>query len=388
MIISQIGLKNWRNLREVDVTLGRNIFLVGPTASGKSNFLDAIRFLKDLASVNGGGLSRAVRERGGISGIRCFSSGGDSHIEIKVELSGESRKYPHWRYELGFTQEPRGYRYPRVAFERVWREDKLVIERPDVQDRKDRARLYQTYLEQTFANQPFRDMARFFNSILYFHLVPQVLRHPEYFTGPPMVDEPYGRDFLARIEELPERMRKKRLKQIEEALRSVVPFFEHLFEVKDRHGRLHIEAEFQNWRPNAGRQREERFSDGMLRLIGLFWALLGSEPLLLLEEPELSLPSAVIRQIPRLMRQTLKHNRKKRQIILSTHSVELLSDDQIEGNELLFFKPGKEGIRVVKAYDLKLIKKSLESGSSGEKSQNAGSAMEGVNQLRLNLFGN
>ncbi len=40
----QIGLVNWKNFSSVDVELQQRVFLVGPNASGKSNFLDAFRF--------------------------------------------------------------------------------------------------------------------------------------------------------------------------------------------------------------------------------------------------------------------------------------------------------------------------------------------------------
>ncbi|MBC2694921.1 MAG: AAA family ATPase [Desulfobacteraceae bacterium] len=74
MIISQIKMKNWRNFRNVDTPLGRRMFLVGANALGKSNFLDALRFLRDIAKTEGGGLQRAVSERGGISKIRCLAA--------------------------------------------------------------------------------------------------------------------------------------------------------------------------------------------------------------------------------------------------------------------------------------------------------------------------
>ena len=60
MIISHIFLKNWRNFRTVEVDLAERTFLVGPNAAGKSNFLDALRFLRDLAKP-GGGLQKAAR---------------------------------------------------------------------------------------------------------------------------------------------------------------------------------------------------------------------------------------------------------------------------------------------------------------------------------------
>ncbi|KAF5410452.1 MAG: DNA replication and repair protein RecF [Candidatus Methanogasteraceae archaeon] len=73
MIVSHITLKNWRNFQSVDVDLGNRVFLVGPNASGKSNFLDVFRFLRDIAKP-GGGLQKAISDRGGIPKIRCLAA--------------------------------------------------------------------------------------------------------------------------------------------------------------------------------------------------------------------------------------------------------------------------------------------------------------------------
>ncbi|MCK5108938.1 MAG: AAA family ATPase [Methanosarcinales archaeon] len=53
MIVSHITLKNWRNFQSVDVDMGNRVFLVGPNASGKSNFLDVFRFLRDITKPGG-----------------------------------------------------------------------------------------------------------------------------------------------------------------------------------------------------------------------------------------------------------------------------------------------------------------------------------------------
>ena len=63
MYISNIKLKNWRNFREVDVDLQTRVFIIGSNASGKSNLLDAFRFLRDIVRL-GGGLQEAVTLRG------------------------------------------------------------------------------------------------------------------------------------------------------------------------------------------------------------------------------------------------------------------------------------------------------------------------------------
>ena len=74
MIISRIRVKNWRNFRSIDVALRDREFVVGPNASGKSNFLDIFRFLRDIAKPEGGGLQKAIKDRGGVSKVRSLSA--------------------------------------------------------------------------------------------------------------------------------------------------------------------------------------------------------------------------------------------------------------------------------------------------------------------------
>jgi len=56
---TNVQLKNWKNFAFCDVAVGKRAFLFGPNASGKSNFLDVFRFLRDLAA-SGGGFQEAV----------------------------------------------------------------------------------------------------------------------------------------------------------------------------------------------------------------------------------------------------------------------------------------------------------------------------------------
>jgi len=60
----RLHLSNWKNFASVDVAIQDRMFLVGPNVSGKSNFLDIFRFLRDLAS-SAGGFQESVRRRGG-----------------------------------------------------------------------------------------------------------------------------------------------------------------------------------------------------------------------------------------------------------------------------------------------------------------------------------
>lgn len=380
MIISRVILKNWRNFAEVDVEFGERVFFVGPNASGKSNLLDVFRFLRDIAKP-GGGLQKAVEDRGGLSKIRCLAARRHPDVEIEVYLSESSDGKHIWRYSIGIKQEVRGNRQPFLSYEKVLHNNLEILNRPDEDDKQDFARLTQTHLEQVNANVKFRDIAKFFESILYLHLVPQLLRYPEAFSGSVIPGDPFGRSFLERIARTQETTRKSRLKKIEEALRIAVPQLKQLTDVKDERGVPHLEAVYEHWRPKAGKQREDQFSDGTLRLIGLLWSLLEGESPLLLEEPELSLNAGIVSKIPALIYRIQRQ--KKRQIFISTHSYDLLSDKGIGGKEVVALTPGAEGTSVTVASSIDEVRDLLQGGVSVADAVLPRTTPSNVSQLEL-----
>ncbi len=359
MLVTKLILKNWRNFRSVDVELRPRVFVAGPNASGKSNLLDVFVFLKDIAKPSGG-LQNAVTARGGISKLRCLAARKYPDVELEVHLAEDGNK---WSYAIGIKQEARGYRQPYLAYERVTKGHEVVLDRPDPDDSDDPLRLTQTHLEQINANAEFRELVRFFDSVNYLHLVPQLLRHPEAFSGPGIPGDPYGRSFLERVARTSDGTRKARLNKIEAALRIAVPQLKELTDVKDETGIPHLEAVYEHWRPHGAKQREDQFSDGTLRLIGLLWSLLESDSMLLLEEPELSLNSGIIRKLPALMYRVQKQKKRQmRQIVISTHSSDLLSDAGISGEEVLLLTPDEDGTRVELASSISEIRDLLQGG--------------------------
>lgn len=362
MIVSKIGLTNWRNFRHVDVSIQERQFIVGPNASGKSNFLDALRFLRDVAS-KGGGLQKAVIDRGGIPKIRSLAARQDPKIEISVTLSEINSQEPKWQYSLSFVQEPRGKRQIRITNETVTNNGRVLLNRPNQEDEKDPERLTQTFLEQINSNQEFREIAIFFQEITYLHLVPQLLRFAETIQGQIINSDPFGQGFLERIAKTADKTRASRLHTIESALKMAVPQLEQLsFKRDETSGKPHIQALYSHWRPNAGWQREDQFSDGTLRLLALLWSLLENNSLLLLEEPELSLNSGIVSHLAPLIYKMQK--RRKRQVFISTHSEALMSDSGIDGTEVIMLIPANEGTKVEIASNNKAIKILLESGLS------------------------
>jgi len=359
MYISHIELYNWKNFRKISVELTERVFLVGPNASGKSNFLDALRFLRDLAAP-GGGLQRAVEERGGVSKIRCLAAFQDPDVGMSVVLSNGGTNV--WRYEIKFNQQTRGYRLPAIKHEAVYKHGEMVLKRPDDDDERDALRLTQTALEQINLNAPFRDIAQFFEKISYLHLVPQIIRGGREWSSLSRQAEAYGYNFLERVAKTPEKTRKARLQRILKALKVAVPQLKELRLDQDELGALHLVGLYEHWRQLPAKQNEESFSDGTLRLLGLLWALQDGEGPLLLEEPELSLHSGVVRRLPGLIHRIQRE--RKRQIFVSTHSFELLSDEGIGGDEILMLIPGQEGTLIKTAASQPEIQELLNKGLS------------------------
>ena len=234
MYVSHIKVRNWRNFPRIDADLRERQFVVGPNASGKSNLMDVFRFLRDIAKIESGGLQKAVADRGGMTKIRNLAARRDPDIAIEVRFSDTADGRETWRYELGLKQQARGNRHTLITLERVMRDETVILERPNEDDREDIVRLTQTYLEQITANRDFRDITRFFQAITYHHLVPSLLRHTDLIGGQTLEGDPYGQDFLDRIAREHDRTRRARLSRIEEVLKLAVPRLEQLEFVRDR----------------------------------------------------------------------------------------------------------------------------------------------------------
>ena len=366
MIISRLIAKNWRNFQQIDVRLSERQFIIGANASGKSNLLDIFRFLRDIVKAEGGGFQKAVKDRGGVSKIRSLAVRRDPEVTIEIHLADNADSPATWKYGLGFRQETRGYRRTYLTYEYVWKNGEQLLSRPNAEDKKDQDRLTQTSLEQINVNADFREIVRFLQTVTYLHLVPQLLRFADSIQGRIVEDDPFGQGFLERVASVTERTRRSRLKRIEQALKIAVPQLEGLEFIRDETtGRPHLQVRCSHWRPNAGRQREDQFSDGTLRLLGLLWALLESESVLLLEEPELSLNAGIVSQLAALI--SKMQRTRQRQIFVSTHSDALLTETGIDGREVLLLTPAKEGTAVKIASDIDEVRTLLEAGfTAGE----------------------
>jgi predicted ATPase len=128
----------------------------------------------------------------------------------------------------------------------------------------------------------------------------------------------------------------------------------------------HLEARYVHWRAKGSKQQELQFSDGTLRLIGFLFALLDNHGVILLEEPEINLHSGIISQIPEFISkiQSSKKSKSDSQILITTHSYDILSDFGISTDEVLLLKNTQEGTTIQKVSDIADIKPIVDAGLS------------------------
>lgn len=83
VFIRKVSLENYRSIRQCAVELGPVTFLVGANGAGKSNFLDALALVADGLSHS---LEHALRARGGLGAICWRSSRRPSHFGVRIDF--------------------------------------------------------------------------------------------------------------------------------------------------------------------------------------------------------------------------------------------------------------------------------------------------------------
>ena len=367
MIISKIELFNWKNFHRCEVGVQERCFVVGANAAGKSNFIDALRFLRDVAK-QGGGLQTAVRVRGGITKIRCLAAREQSNVKLAIELSESDSRELCWHYELNFKHTGGGIRENQVKIvsEKVFsgREQRYVLDRSAETLGEDEETLKYTYLEQPNANKDFRVIQQFLQNVEYLNVVPQMVRESASSSYSGDKEAYYGRNFLKRLALLNDNTRRSYFRKINEFLKLAVPQLEELSFVKDEIGVPHLEARYVHWRTRGSKQQEMQFSDGTLRLIGFLFALIDSNGVLLLEEPEINLHPGIVAQFPEFIAKIQRVKKGGRQVFITTHSYDILSNEGIAPEEVLLLTNSPEGTEVEVLSNVEKAKNILAAGFS------------------------
>jgi predicted ATPase len=129
MAMKKIKISNFKSFKDLEVELGKFNVLIGPNASGKSNFIEVFKFLRDIVNH---GLENAISIQGGIEYLRNINIGSSENLSLEVVLDREFRfvlrtkekgvigiKTDETIYKLALNFKRRGQRFEIV-------EDKII----------------------------------------------------------------------------------------------------------------------------------------------------------------------------------------------------------------------------------------------------------------------
>ncbi len=82
-MITRIRVKNFKSFEQLHLKLKKFNVLIGANASGKSNFVHILKFLRDIAT---SGLENAISIQGGIEYLRNMNIGPTENILVSIEI--------------------------------------------------------------------------------------------------------------------------------------------------------------------------------------------------------------------------------------------------------------------------------------------------------------
>ena len=352
MKITQIFLRNWRCFSSAACPIGSKLIITGPCGSGKTSFLDAFCFLRDLA--RGVNLVSAVDRRGGLSHLRNLQARyPETDIVLMLYLRDNQKK--EWIYRLRLGEDGSA---PFIKEELIWYASALLLRRPDREDKKRAIRRQESCLSPRLVTPSIEVLARFLRSLHYENPQPESIRNQNLMMA--MSSDFQEDDLLVRIIRTPERLRKLRLRRLSEVMKTLIEGFGQLRLDRDYLGRWQLSASCEHWRPRVSWRDWTEWPEAGLRLFSIFWTILERDTPLLIEEPETGLhPEAVI-QMPRIIRELVRSSHRPPQLIITTHEPYFLKDRLIRPEEIVLLIPDKSGTKMATGWPKNLISSFLE----------------------------
>lgn len=338
--LRRIVLRNWKSIRECDISLGSLTLLVGLNGSGKSNFLDALGFVAESLRTT---MDQALRERGGIKEVRRRSRGRPTHFAIELYLTLSQCREASFKFRVGAQ--------PQGGFE-VQEEECVVtgqdgttseyrihegqIERASFQPWP-RASTDRLFLTIASGFSEFRGIFDLLAGMGFYSISPDQLRElQEPDAGRLLLRD--GRNVasvIARIQQQHPHVKER----IEQYLGRIAPGVTRVDKMSLRHKETLEFKQLVAGDPNPWSFPAQNMSDGTLRALGVLVSLFqcfdrpaeDPIPLVGIEEPEATLhPAAAV-----ILMDALREASNYTQVLVTSHSPELLDNKDLDPDSLL-----------------------------------------------------
>ncbi len=357
--VTKVWARNFRSIANMSFELDRLTVLAGPNASGKSNVLDVLRFIKDALHFN---LDAAISLRNGMDNIQHRTpEGQSSDIELGLAARDERNGYA---VEYGFVlaNDPEEGVRVQEEFAKIWhdalaKQPMLIkIEEGTVVQPKWQAASQQLPSQLAeLANFGTSDLAirgfirlwwelvrsispgvdedvgprkrpsyslEYFRqhivNMRFYHIFPNTIRRPQMSSNVELLDEDAGN--LASVLGALEKKGRSQTIRIREALELLIPGVSD-FKVTSAGEYRVVSLKHSSTQGEAWFDLSQE-SDGTIRLLALLVALHqgNSLPLMGLEEPELTVHPGVLAVLADLLNAASRHS----QILVTTHSPDLI----------------------------------------------------------------
>lgn len=321
----RLRLKNYRSVAECDLRLGPLTYLVGANGSGKSNLMDALRFTAEALSHT---LAHALQLRGGLEAIRRKSVGHPHDFTVGFELVGGDGTPMSYSFTVGaveggatVTEESgtiAGHAFRRRGSEVTGSLRQFPRVVPD-----------RLLLVALSGDEAFRPLYDLLVSMQVHNPVPDKVRELE-DPAPHSALFSDGGNICSVVERLFSDLSARNL--VTDYLGMVAPGV-----VRLDVARLGNRLTLMFTQANEGAESATYFdaqamSDGTLRALAILVAILQPPPAptthflcLGIEEPEMALHPAATAYI----QEALRLASRRRQLVISTHSPDLLNDREI-----------------------------------------------------------
>lgn len=331
-------VRSYKSIAACDIPLGPLTYLVGPNGSGKSNFLDALRFVADSLRSS---LEHAIRDRGGIDEVRRRSSGHPNHFGLRLELN-VGQTFGHYAFEIearvgggyGVKSEECSLRDPETGrcHEFLVSSGSVVRSSASTLPAPADGRLF---LVNASGVAEFRPLYDALSRMGFYNLNPAAIRELQTPDAGDLLRRDGGN--LASVVKLLETRTPSVKDRIESYLSRVAEGVTGVM-----HKTLGPKETLEFRQEVVGARSPWRFlaanmSDGTLRALGVLVALLqdGANgtgiPLVGIEEPEMALHPAAFG----VLLDCLREASARRQVLVTSHSPDLLDDERIPDEALL-----------------------------------------------------
>ncbi|HEY7427878.1 MAG TPA: AAA family ATPase [Gemmataceae bacterium] len=361
--LRRVRIRGYKSIAFCDVALQPLTILVGRNASGKSNFIDALAFLRDAMATN---IAEATKRHGGWHSILSrFSLSGEISFEMELSLppaslptlmvSDEPRLIAE--YGVALKEGPSG----SPVLSREWfsageidgagnpRFNATGIYSPD---RKNVDFDYQFHHHQIpcsqvpyphpnhlwiglFGKPPFRDVSDDLRFSSFYNFIPEAMRRVQPATSGQLLDQ-HGWNLASVIEATRE--------NDEDVIERIGHYLSVITESVELVGPVKY-GEYETVRFRVARDAQSQplefdaasMSDGTLRalaaLVAAFQIVLphGHPSLIAIEEPETSLHPAATHALVSALEAATEHT----QVLLTTHSGDLLADPKLSPSSVL-----------------------------------------------------